>query len=307
MIKSPLRYPGGKSRAIKFISPIVPEFNEFREPFVGGGSVFVFLKQKYPNKKYWINDLYPNLFHFWKQTQENVDGLIEQVYEWRNKFNDGKKLHKYLLNNIEKFNNLKKASAFFVFNRITFSGTTESGGFSNAAYEKRFTISSINRVKLLSSILNNTEITNYDYQKIIEREGKNVFIFLDPPYFSATKSALYRKNGNLHKTFDHERFANVLKKTNHKWLITYDDSKYIRELFSFAYCYEWNLTYGMRNVNKNGNQNGKELFISNYELIEKPIIKESTIFDENEKILLKTKAIRSTDFADNSSKVYAIK
>ena len=58
MIKSPLRYSGGKSRVVKIIAPLIPEFDEYREPFVGGGSVFVYLKQKYPNKKYWINDLY---------------------------------------------------------------------------------------------------------------------------------------------------------------------------------------------------------------------------------------------------------
>ncbi len=278
MIKSPLRYPGGKSRAVKFISPIVPDFKEFREPFVGGGSVFIHLKQKYPNRTYWINDLYPNLYHFWKQTQENIDNLIEQIYNWRNEFKNGKKLHKYLLDNIDTFDNLQKASAFFVFNRITFSGTTESGGFSKAAFEKRFTISSIDRVKLLSLVVKNTNITNYDYQKVVEKEGENVFIFLDPPYYSATKSALYGKNGNLHKAFDHERFAAVLKNTNHKWLITYDDSEYIRDLFSFANIKEWNLTYGMRNVTKNGNQNGKELFISNYKLVENKPMK--TLFDE---------------------------
>ncbi|MBI9036780.1 MAG: DNA adenine methylase [Bacteroidales bacterium] len=306
MIKSPLRYPGGKSRAVKIISPIIPEFEEFREPFVGGGSVFVYLKQKYPNRTYWINDLYPNLYHFWNQTQENLDELIKQVFNWRNDFNNGKELHRYLLDNIDTFDKLKKASAFFVFNRITFSGTTESGGFSKAAFEKRFTISSIDRVKLLSSILNDTIITNYDYQKVIEKEGENVFIFLDPPYYSATKSALYGKNGNMHKTFDHERFANVLKNTNHKWLITYDDSEYIRELFSFAYINEWSLTYGMRNVNESSNQNGKELFISNYELIEKSAEKERTLFDEINEILPRTKAIRNTGLV-NKSKVYAIK
>jgi DNA adenine methylase len=306
MIKSPLRYPGGKSRAVKIISPIIPEFDEFREPFLGGGSVFVYLKQKYPNKTYWINDLYPNLFHFWKQTQNNVDKLIEQIYNWRSKFENGKELHKYLLENIETFDELKKASAFFVFNRITFSGTSESGGFSKAAYEKRFTISSIDRAKLLSSILNDTNITNYDYQDVIEKEGKNVFIFLDPPYFSATKSALYGKNGNMHKTFDHIRFANVLKNTNHKWLITYDDSEYIRDLFSFANINEWNLTYGMRNVNKNGNQNGKELFISNYKSFEKETKIERTLFDEMKEILPRTKAIHNADFSEKQ-KVYAKK
>lgn len=49
-----------------------------------------------------------------------------------------------------------------------------------------------------------------------------------------------------------------------KWLITYDDSSYIRGLFSFVTIQSWNLTYGMRNINNNSNQLGKELFISNY-------------------------------------------
>ncbi len=269
MIKSPLRYPGGKSKAIKFISPLIPQFNEFREPFVGGGSVSIYLKQKFPNKKFWINDIYKNLFYFWTYCESNPDELIAQIKDWKLKFDEGKKLHRFLIENIDNFDELKKAAAFFVFNRITFSGTTESGGYSNAAFEKRFTESSIDRVKQLSTILRNTKITNYDYEEVIEKQGDNVFIFLDPPYYSATKSALYGKNGNLHKTFDHQRFAKIMKQTEHKWLITYDDSPYVRKLFSFANIVEWNLTYGMRNVNVNGNgnQNGKELFIANYEIV----------------------------------------
>lgn len=63
MIKSPLRYPGGKSRAIKHIAAQLPDsFREFREPFVGGGSVFIYLKQKFPRLKIWINDLNRELF-----------------------------------------------------------------------------------------------------------------------------------------------------------------------------------------------------------------------------------------------------
>jgi len=285
MIKSPLRYPGGKSKAIKFIAPLIPDFNEFREPFVGGGSVFVYLKQKYPNKKYWINDIYENLYHFWQQTQSDTEKLIKQIQYWKDNFKNGKELHKYLLENIDSFGNLKKAAAFFVFNRITFSGTTESGGFSNAAFNKRFTQSSIERVKAFSNILNNTKITNYDYQKVIDAEGENVFIFLDPPYYSATKSALYGKNGYLHKIFKHERFAEILKRTNHKWLITYDDSEYIRDLFSFANIKKWNFTYGMRNVGENGNQKGNELFIANFDFPEKESKKELTLFDKMDKIL----------------------
>lgn len=271
MIKSPLRYPGGKSKAIDSISKLIPDFREFREPFVGGGSVFVYLKQKYPSKYFWINDIYRNLYHFWNECKENPKELIDSIFEFRTNYSDGKELYRFLLDNIDSFDNNKKASAFFVFNRITFSGTTESGGFSSAAFHKRFTESSIERVKSLSKILSNVKVTNYDYEELVTTDGDGVFLFLDPPYYSATKSALYGKNGTLHKTFNHERFANVMKDTKHKWLITYDDSDYIRNLFSFANIIGWNLTYGMRNVNKRSNQKGKELFISNYSLENKKV------------------------------------
>ena len=270
MIKSPLRYPGGKSRSAEKIASLVPFFEEFREPFVGGGSVFVYLKQKYPYKNYWINDLYPELFYFWHECQNDVEGVITRVNHWRNKYENGKELHRFLADNIQSFSDLDKASAFFIFNRITFSGTTEAGGYSEQAYQGRFTNSSIERLTPFANVLKNTSITNLDYAELLNKEGENVFIFLDPPYYSATKSALYGKKGQLHKIFDHERFAAALKNCPHNWLITYDNSDYIKDLFSFAQINTWSLTYGMKNVNKNSSQKADELFISNYPIFEVP-------------------------------------
>jgi DNA adenine methylase len=264
MIKSPLRYPGGKSRAIETIAKLIPDFDEFREPFLGGGSVFVYVKQRYPNKKFWVNDLYSELYKFWAMTQKDVAALIAKVYEWRKQYAIGKELFQFLNENLTRFNDMEKAAAFFIYNRITFSGTTLSGGYSEGAFTGRFTESSIKRLNDLAKVINGSTITNYDYEEVIKKEGENVFIFLDPPYYSATKSALYGKNGNLHKSFDHKRFAENMQHCKHKWLITYDDSEYIRDLFSFAHIIPWNLTYGMRNITENSDQTGKELFISNY-------------------------------------------
>ena len=200
---------------------------------------------------------------------------------------------------------MRKAAAFFVFNRITFSGTTESGGFSNGAFEKRFTESSIERAKLLSTILPKTKITGFDYQKVVEVKGENVFIFLDPPYYSARKSALYGKNGKVHTGFDHYRFAETMKRTKHKWLITYDDSQFIRDLFSFAHIVEWNLKYGMRNVTQYGDQNGKELFIANYDI--EPNTKEKQLMlmerqEEYKTFIRKNKNLSSSPFISGKQK-----
>lgn len=280
MVKSPLRYPGGKSRAVELIATLIPSFKEFREPFIGGGSVFIHQQQLNPKAKYWINDLYKPLFSFWSQAKNNLDLLIETIWKFRNEFSNGKELFFYLKENNDSFTDVEKAAAFFIFNRITFSGTSDSGGFSEAAFKGRFTVSSIERVKELAPIIKNTMITNFDYHEVVEASGENVFIFLDPPYFSATKSALYGKNGNLHKGFDHIRFVETMKNCQHNWLITYDDSEYIREMFSFANIFSWDLKYGMRNVTNDSDQNGKELFISNY-LTELPIISESVFKERN--------------------------
>ena len=210
--------------------------------------------------------MYSELYKFWEMTQKDVNTLIAKVYEWKRKYTIGKELYQFLNDNLEKFDDLERAAAFFIYNRITFSGTTLSGGYSEGAFTGRFTESSIKRLTDLGKIINGSLITNYDYEDVLKKEGENVFVFLDPPYYSATKSALYGKNGHLHKSFDHKRFAGNMKNCKHKWLITYDDSEYIRNLFSFANITSWNLTYGMRNITEHSDQAGKELFISNYAL-----------------------------------------
>ncbi len=271
MIKSPLRYPGGKSRAINKIIEHLPDtFVEYREPFVGGGSLFIYLKQKYPHLKIWINDLNPELFLFWKIAQSDLDKLVEGAFYLKNNYQDGKKLFAELTNvDIDKLSDLERATRFFVLNRITFSGTVESGGFSQQAFLKRFTPSSIERLEKLASILPGIKITNLDYAHLLQSEDKNTFLFLDPPYFSVTKSKLYGKRGILHTSFDHERFTQLMEECAASWLITYDDCPEIRNHFKFANLYEWELQYGMNNYKQESAAKGKELFLCNYEVQQK--------------------------------------
>lgn len=268
IIKSPLRYPGGKSRALKKIMPLIPkEYKEFREPFVGGGSVFINSKQVLnPNAKYVINDLNKDLASFWEISRDRNSDLVKEVSRIKKETTNGKKLHKDLAEKNESITKFERAVRFFVLNRITFSGTVDSGGFSKQAYEKRFTNSSIERLSLLEPVIQNVEVLNVDYKEIIDREGEDVFIFLDPPYSNAVKSKLYGTNGDLHTGFDYQRFAEDMKNCKHKWLITLDDSSLIRELFDFANIYEWELQYGMNNFKQKKAAKGKELFITNYKL-----------------------------------------
>ncbi len=270
MFKSPLRYPGGKSKALNTIAKYFPDnFSEFREPFVGGGSVFIYLKQKFPDRKFWINDLNTELFYFWKIAQSNLSQLVKEVRFIKHKYTDGKLLFQELtsIEDTQTLTELDRAVRFFILNRITFSGTVESGGFSQEAFHKRFTYSSIERLEKLENILtDDIKITNLDYSQLLTTEQENVFLFLDPPYFIATKSKLYGRDGNLHIHFNHENFAKIVQACHHNWLITYDNSPQNRDNFKSMNICEWELQYGMNNYKQSGAAKGKELIITNYKV-----------------------------------------
>lgn len=272
-IKSPLRYPGGKSRAIKFLSQFLPkDIDEFREPFFGGGSFSLYLAQnpRYKQTKVYANDINSELFCFWQSLQMRPNELINGILELKNRFQNGRDLYRFILSRRESsLDALTRGIDFFILNRITFSGVVDSGGYSQKAFESRFTPSSVERLKTTQGILGNFVFSNKDYAEFLHSESsdnKSVFLFLDPPYFSATKSKLYGKNGVLHTGFDHQKLCENLKSTKHKFLLTYDDSAFIRELYGDFYLREWDLQYGMNNVASASAPKGKELLISNFEI-----------------------------------------
>ena len=86
-LKTPLRYPGGKSRALSKLLQYIPdlkEFEEYREPFLGGGSVALEVSKRYPRLEIWVNDLYEPLYNFWREVQDH-GYEIKNVYSNLNK------------------------------------------------------------------------------------------------------------------------------------------------------------------------------------------------------------------------------
>lgn len=277
LIKSPLRYPGGKSRAIKILKNYFPkDFSEFREPFFGGGSIGIYLVQvlcrvdlldigaKVP---FFANDLNKDLYCFWQVLKTQNKDLIDAIQHIKNIYKNGRELYSEILNRRnENLDEFQRAVDFFVLNRITFSGVVDCGGYSQKAFESRFTQSAIDRLKNMDKLLQNFIFSNESYENLLQKEGKNVFIFLDPPYYSASKSKLYGKKGDLHIQFNHQMLCENLKNTKHKFLLTYDDSPYIRELYKDFYLQEYSVQYGMNNFKQENAPKGAELLIANFRL-----------------------------------------
>jgi DNA adenine methylase len=267
VFRSPLRYPGGKQKALSQIAQELPcSVEEYREPMVGGASVYFYARSRNVATTYWLNDKFRELIVFWKAVQKPkiCQKLMCELEDLRSSYAAAERFKEYFLNARDEvpLDEYRTAFLFFFFNRVTFSGTTRAGGFSSAASLRRFTASSIERLLPMPDALKDTKITNLDFVDVIEKPGKDVFIFLDPPYYTASR--LYGQNGNLHE-FDHERLASVLRDTKHRFLITYDDCREIRKLYRWANIKSWQLQYGMNNCNlERQSKIGSELFISNY-------------------------------------------
>lgn len=270
-IKSPLRYPGGKTRAIKFLKAFVPEYKEWREPFFGGGSFSIYAMQQQPDCMFKASDLNYELYSFWNELKKNPTVLIARIQAIYDEYKIGEKVGRALYDALVNRRNdleseLDRAVDFFILNRITFSGVVDAGGYSKASYERRFTQSSIERLKRIAPLLSKMKFYYKDYAFLTNQKGESVFIFYDPPYYSVTQSKLYGKKGILHLSFDHEQFAACLAKCRHKWLITYDDCEFIRDLYKDYHQKEWTLQYGMNNYKQGKAEKGRELLIANYDL-----------------------------------------
>ncbi len=278
-LKTPLRYPGGKSKAIKTLSPWFPSnFCEYREPFIGGGSIAIYTAQAYPNIPIWINDLYVPLYNFWVQLRDNGEELSERIREEKQNILDvdsdkrddtcKELFDKYKLE-IDTYEGLERAVAFFILNKCSFSGLTENSTFSPTASNSNFSLVGADKLKKFSKLIKNWKITNINYSQVMNAGGNDVFVFLDPPY--DIKDFLYGKDREMHKGFDHDKFAEDVYKCPHKFMITYNVNEKLKDLYKDYYLSEWKLRYSMAHRGDKGTEDNvkTELLVTNYSLVEK--------------------------------------
>ena len=273
--KTPLRYPGGKSRACTKMDQYFPDLRdyvEFREPFLGGGSVAIHISKKYPHLKITVNDLYEPLINFWLQLQESGKKLEQSIKNYKSThpepisakelFNESKKRI-----NDQKFDSLERASAFYIVNKCSFSGLTESSSFSQQASISNFSMRGIEKLSGYSELISNWNITNNSYENLIENDiHDGIFMYLDPPY--DIKDNLYGKKGEMHKSFDHDKFADDCDKSDIDMLVSYNSNQLVKDRFKDWTAAEFDLTYTMRSVGEymRDQQKRKELLLLNYEL-----------------------------------------
>jgi len=255
--------------------PDLREYVEFREPFLGGGSVAIHVSKLYPHLKITVNDLYEPLINFWMNLQMFGDDLTKDLKNLKIAHCNQDSARclfaemKDVIND-SKYSNLERAVAFYVVNKCSFSGLTESSSFSAQASDSNFSMRGIEKLPEYSEIISHWHINSYSYEYCFRTDiHDGLFMYMDPPY--DIKDNLYGKKGAMHKSFDHDKFAaDCDEHNNTKMLISYNSDQLVKDRFKNWKASEFKLTYTMRSVGEymRDQQERKELLLFNYELPE---------------------------------------
>lgn len=249
---SPLRYPGGKTRACKLFDEVILKYFNINNidiitsPFFGGGSFEFYLQNKY-NIRLIVNDKFKPLYSFWKQVKDNKKILCEELRKVQSVSKEQFIDYRNTIMSLND-NTLQQSIQYFIINRCSFNGSTLSGGFSSEASNKRFTESSINRIESMD--FTNIDIYNEDFVEFInDKKYEKSIMFLDPPYFLEKNSKLYGNNGDMHEGFNHDLLFDILNK-NKNWVLAYNNCEYIRCLYKDYIIIDVKWSYSMNATKK---------------------------------------------------------
>lgn len=216
--KSPLRYPGGKARAVNILLHLIPSSIDILvSPFFGGGSLEI--AAAHFGVRVLGFDVFDPLVDFWTELLGNQGQLADEVQ----KYYPLAKESFYELQKSYPTTRIERAVQFYVLNRSSFSGATLSGGMSPG--HPRFNQASIDYLRNFCEP--NLSVQKQDYKLTFFYDTIN-FMYLDPPYL--IQSSLYGRNGNTHKGFDHQGLWKLLTGRSN-WILSYNNCEEIREMY----------------------------------------------------------------------------
>ncbi len=256
---SPLRYPGGKATLAGFFEDMIRRLDitkpHYIEPYAGGAGAGIALLAENVVERITINDIDPAVYAFWTAATKHTDEMMRLVHdvplsidEWRRQ--------REIYKNTDVSDVLALGFSFFYLNRTNRSGILNGGVIGGLAQAGKYKLDArfnrktlIDRLERIGNLSSKISVLSLDGRTIVGRYGDcpDVFMYIDPPYVVAG-SKLYL---NSFEVRDHEKLAETVDKVDSaNWIVTYDQSELISELYSKHFQCELELTYSAQKPGK---------------------------------------------------------
>jgi len=278
-IASPfIKWAGGKRGLISQILPYIPKnFNNYFEPFTGGGALFFALHNLglLKNKKIYLFDKNKDLINAYIVIKNNPVKLIEILKEFKSKHS---KEFYYEIRELDRNRSYKslhpvyKAARFIYLNKTCFNGLyrVNKKGFFNVPIGRYKNPNIVDEENILnvSKALKNVEIKCCDFSEVLDYTNKGDFVYFDPPYYPLNKTSNFTSYTDSDFLEEEQiRLFNVFKNLSEKEIYVIEsnsDTKFIKNLYKE---YDIIKIKANRFINSNKDKRGKinELFVKNFD------------------------------------------
>ena len=262
MLYSPLRYPGGKGKLAPFIALVINKMNiqngTYIEPFAGGAGVALMLLLEGYVDNIVINDYDKAIYSVWRAIINEPENLVDRILQTPVNIEEWKKQKDIYIEKNKKYS-LDLAFATFFLNRTNRSGILKGGPIGGCGQTGDYRINArynavklVERIRAIAKYGKNIKIYNKEIVSFIENVlpdyGQNSLTYFDPPYFN--------KGPELYKNFfdkkDHAKIAQlIMDKVSGNWIVTYDDTPEIIDLYGQKCIRRYDLNYSAANTGKN--------------------------------------------------------
>jgi DNA adenine methylase len=255
---TPLRYPGGKGKLATYIKELLKENRlldgEYVEAYAGGAAIGLELLFHDYVSRIHINDLSRPVHAFWYSVIHHTDRLCKLIHDtpltvkaWDRQ--------KRVFANEKDFDNLTLGFATFFLNRTNRSGILNGGVIGgrdqsgpwkiDARFNREELIYRIESIAKLKRRISLTKLDALDFLKSGTRKWPaRTLIYLDPPYYEKGRELYY----DYYQHEDHQALSRFVigKLTRQRWIVSYDNSPTIRELYKGCQRLTYDLGYSAR-------------------------------------------------------------
>lgn len=272
-IKPFTKWTGGKRQLLPELLQRMPlEFDNYIEPFVGGGAFFFSLT---PEKAV-INDINEDLIFCYISIRDNLAELIDLLEKHRE--NNSKEYYLKIRSqdrneNFSLRTPVERAARLMYMLRVNFNGMyrVNSKNHFNVPYGRYVNPRIVDKDNLINihKFLNSAEIDikNEDYEIIINESREGDFVYLDPPYAPLSETSSFTSYTSQGFSVDEQiRLKESLDRLNEKGVLFMQSNSAAPLVLDLYIDYNIHFVKASRSINSVSTRRGKidEVLITNY-------------------------------------------
>ena len=236
-------WAGGKTKMLKNYTEMIPqEITSYCEPFVGGGAMFIHIKQEHNPKKVVLNDIYEPLINIYKSIRDDVDSFIKNVNALQEKYiqletKEKRKEFYYKVRtkhawDFESMTKTQEAAFLFFLMKTGFNGILQINKNTNGRYgtpagllNQKNVVYDIDNVKWWNEALQGVDLLSGNWEDSTKDLSDDTFFFFDPPY-----RASFADYGSAFNDKELAKLISFAENKNRVIVCNRDDEEYFTNL-----------------------------------------------------------------------------